>query len=237
MTLLSLIYRARHPTMLCQESTYLRVTIVTIVCGLLRNLDIDLRKHMGERNNTYQEIRMAFSILVAQRTLLKSWKKKNVNSPESTMRVTPAKQWILYFDEVNPEQLVMMIRTALRSSRYPVQRIHLPIIVRKLKANRGKGWSNGPITKICSFRKFKLTIVKMRRPLCKQKRCSSSNSKSRSSTLSKQPSLKSLKADKARKYKRMYKETKAKFLDVSRELSELEEENKDLTKSQAWLSA
>ena len=73
----------------------------------------------------------------------------------------------------------------------------------------------------------------MRRPLCKQKRCSSSNSKSRSSTLSKQPSLKSLKADKARKYKRMYKETKAKFLDVSRELSELEEENKDLTKSQA----
>ena len=43
--------------------------------------------------------------------------------------------------------------------------------------------------------------------------------------------------NKARKYKRMYKEAKAKFNSATREISELQEENKGLTKTQASLEA
>ena len=71
----------------------------------------------------------------------------------------------------------MITRIAHRYYPYQAQKIPLTNIAPKLTASRGKGSSNGPITKMCSIRKFKLSIVKMRRLLRSGKR-SVSRSKS-----------------------------------------------------------
>ena len=138
---------------------------------------------MDEINNTCLEILMDYLILVEpQKILLKSNKKKNANFHRSIKSVTLARLWILYCDGATPGQQGMKNKIVHKCYLYRALKRRLAIIDPKLKAIRGKGSSKGPFIKTCSFRKFKLSIVKMRRKLCKQKLCSNSRSRSKSAT-------------------------------------------------------